>query len=342
MGPALGWVAVGCDMGTAGEPVRAIAWNILAMPETPPHCSAVRLAHVAALFTFCAALAVSSLSLMLLLRAPAAQSIVLVAAWYFLRRACVGRLGRDIAFSMDLDTFKDGSKGSRRRLGELEGRLRAVDGSAAVTINTRIEEFRRAATARRKGRQPPSPLMKWFVIPPAVAGLLVFMVALLRPRSLSEAGQAYEAATVASMVDVGDYSGIADLVQESKVGEAGAIYNAGLAFLNQGRLDEAAKHFGRAITINPYYADAHYNIGQIELRKKHCAAAVTAFRKCLEIDGGMADAHFALATSLVALGEKKDAMEHFARAESLYPDGSPWKAKAAEMVRKLGGGSGQQ
>jgi TolA-binding protein len=226
--------------------------------------------------------------------------IVFVALWYVYRRVHCGPIRRDLLFAGDLDTLLASDGNWRRRVAELEGRDGGPNAPPLPMADERIAFLRRAAASQRKGKRAPSPLVKWIASAVAVICLSVASLA-LRPAAIAEVAASYEAAKVASLLEDGDEQAVIQMAEVGAIEETGALYNAAMAFLKDGRLDKAKEHFESVVRANPYYANAHYNIGQIDLQRKEYATAERSFRKCLEIDGGMADAHFALATSLLKL-----------------------------------------
>lgn len=71
--------------------------------------------------------------------------------------------------------------------------------------------------------------------------------------------------------------------------------------------------------------DARIEAGDAAREAADCAAAATAYRAALDIDGSYAQAHFDLATCLRSLGRLEDAAAHYARASDLdrVPHGAP-------------------
>ena len=145
--------------------------------------------------------------------------------------------------------------------------------------------------------------------------------------------------------------------------------NLGKALVKEGRLDEAALHFRKALDIYPDYADANTNLADVLLKqarwrdamgyyqaalrsrpnfaKAHNGLGITLavsgntdeamkqFREALLIDGNYADAHANLARCFVQLGRREEAVEHLTQALRLKPD----DARVKEQLRELGVGN---
>jgi tetratricopeptide (TPR) repeat protein len=90
-----------------------------------------------------------------------------------------------------------------------------------------------------------------------------------------------------------------------------AYYNLGAVLVNTGQLDPAADAFRKAISIDPNYADAHYQLGISLMGKATTSAAgkitpapgtVEEFQKYLELQPNGPNAETAKAM-LAQLGE---------------------------------------
>ena len=60
-------------------------------------------------------------------------------------------------------------------------------------------------------------------------------------------------------------------------------YNMGNALQDQGNLEEAIEAYGKALAINPDYADAYYNTGNALKRQDNLEEAIEAYSKALAI-----------------------------------------------------------
>lgn len=142
----------------------------------------------------------------------------------------------------------------------------------------------------------------------------------------------------------------------------------GKALVKEGRLDEAAVHFQKALDIYPDYAEANANLAdvlclqgawrdavdhyQTALRSQPNYAmahnnlgialavigntdeAIDQFREALRINANYADAHANLARCLVQVGRREDAVRELTQALRLRPD----DARVKERLRELGVG----
>jgi protein O-mannosyl-transferase len=99
-----------------------------------------------------------------------------------------------------------------------------------------------------------------------------------------------------------------------------AHYNLSNAYAEQGKnkkVIEACKH---AIRIKPDYADAHYNLGVAYGGSGKYEEAVEAFKQVIRIDSNYLQAHYNLGGVYAGLGKYRDAIEAFQQVIRIDPD----------------------
>jgi len=79
--------------------------------------------------------------------------------------------------------------------------------------------------------------------------------------------------------------------------------NLGSALENQGRLDDALKHYYEALRIQPYFIIARYNVGNALKKQGRKPEAIEHYREVLGINPDYAPAHNNLATSLISVSK---------------------------------------
>lgn len=83
-----------------------------------------------------------------------------------------------------------------------------------------------------------------------------------------------------------------------RLSEADATHNLGLAFLRQGRYNDAARQFQKETQIVPYYSGA-YNCWGIALKRQgHIPEAIALYHKALRLDPNNSRARNNLALAL--------------------------------------------
>lgn len=108
-----------------------------------------------------------------------------------------------------------------------------------------------------------------------------------------------------------------------------ALHLLGVLLAQQGKLDEAMGLLRRAIVSNPTSAPAHNNLGMtLNLAKRH-EEALAPLERAIALDPGYHLAHNNLGVALQGLGSHQPAMACFERAVALKPD-------HVEALRNLG------
>ncbi len=83
----------------------------------------------------------------------------------------------------------------------------------------------------------------------------------------------------------------------------------GACYKELGQLEGAAKMFEAAVSIQPNYAEAHFNLGAILKALGNDSAAVESYKKAIAITPNYPDAHNNLGTALHDLGQLEAAIE---------------------------------
>jgi hypothetical protein len=92
-----------------------------------------------------------------------------------------------------------------------------------------------------------------------------------------------------------------------------ALYHRNIAefYRTQSRLDDALRHGRRAVDLAPDEPNGHYNLGIVHYDRMEIAAAILCMRHALELDGGMAAAHFELAEALLLSGRFEEGWREY-------------------------------
>jgi protein O-mannosyl-transferase len=96
--------------------------------------------------------------------------------------------------------------------------------------------------------------------------------------------------------------------------------NLGVALARQGKDVEAIARYEQAIALDPSYSDAHGNWGVVVGRRGDQAAAIEHFRRAIALDPRNADAEINLGNALVRQERLDEAIAHYARAAAIRPD----------------------
>jgi tetratricopeptide (TPR) repeat protein len=112
-------------------------------------------------------------------------------------------------------------------------------------------------------------------------------------------------------------------------GKTNKHYNVGSAFVEmnladalarKGQSDEAMVHYQQAIALEPNYADAYYNRGNLLLAKGQIDDAIADWEKTLQLQPNDADAHTCLGNALLRKGSLNEAIAHYQTALALAPE----------------------
>jgi tetratricopeptide (TPR) repeat protein len=114
-----------------------------------------------------------------------------------------------------------------------------------------------------------------------------------------------------------------------KADYAPAYNNLGTALRAKGDLDEAVASYERALALQPDFPDAHFNLANVLLDQRKPDAAAGHFQRALPSLRGSVDVHNNLGIALAAEGRPDDAIAEFREAFRLEPD-------SAQTRRNLG------
>ena len=93
----------------------------------------------------------------------------------------------------------------------------------------------------------------------------------------------------------------------------------GIGLLLQGDLRGAEAAFRQVMEIDPSYVDGPVNIARARLQEGDVDTAIPLLEQALELEPGLARAHFFLGTALRSLGEYEAAMSNLQAAREAYP-----------------------
>lgn len=94
----------------------------------------------------------------------------------------------------------------------------------------------------------------------------------------------------------------------------------GMAYLSLNRPDKAKHCFGKALKLQPDYAEAHNNLGAAFKALGQSADSVNCHRRAVALRPDYADAHYNLGNLLEDLGRREEAGQSYRRALAIKPD----------------------
>ena len=97
----------------------------------------------------------------------------------------------------------------------------------------------------------------------------------------------------------------------------------GVILLDQGRIDDAARHLRIAVDIQPAFAESQFDLGCALIRQGAAAEAIAHYRKALDIHPEFAEAHNGLGGALIEQGNLMEAIAQFRLALAFKPNYFP-------------------
>lgn len=104
--------------------------------------------------------------------------------------------------------------------------------------------------------------------------------------------------------------------------------NLGTAMQERGDLAAAARHYMRAIELQPGHAPAYNNLGTVQRAQGDVVGALASYERALALVPDYPTVHFNLANALLASGKPAEAVPHFQRALETNP--------SVEVISNLG------
>jgi tetratricopeptide (TPR) repeat protein len=103
-----------------------------------------------------------------------------------------------------------------------------------------------------------------------------------------------------------------------------------------GKADEALKVLSEVAEEEPDFAEAHYELGKLQLSKGRDEEAIAHFRRAVVVDPRLTVAQQALGRALLSSGMTTDALVHLVRAVELMPKDAEAQYDLAVALRKHG------
>jgi len=91
-------------------------------------------------------------------------------------------------------------------------------------------------------------------------------------------------------------------------------YNLGVVLARKGKLDDAIKHYNKAIQIKPDYLEAYYNLGNALVRKGDAKAAIYNYHKTLQLNPDFFKSYYNIARILYGQGKIDEAIHNYQKA----------------------------
>ena len=112
--------------------------------------------------------------------------------------------------------------------------------------------------------------------------------------------------------------------------------NYGVALRQQGKVDEAERHYRQALEIHPDFADAHVNLGLILFARGQVEGAIAQYRSALAASAEHAEAHRFLGEALQGCGRLDEAIAEYQEAVAIEPDRISTRLNLGAALRRQG------
>jgi predicted O-linked N-acetylglucosamine transferase (SPINDLY family) len=114
------------------------------------------------------------------------------------------------------------------------------------------------------------------------------------------------------------------------------LLEEGIAFEQQGQLDEALQRFDAAIALAPSLGRAHFCRGNLLLDMNNAQAALAAYATALIHKPDSAAAHYNMGNALLRLGRQEEALEAYRKAIALKADFADAEVALGGALEELG------
>lgn len=118
--------------------------------------------------------------------------------------------------------------------------------------------------------------------------------------------------------------------------DASYYNNLGNVLEKISRREEAQASYRQAITLNPKYADAHYNLGLSYYRQSQLPLSIDAFRRAVECNEQLPAAWNSLGAALMDASHYPQAVTCLEKALSLSPDYAEAHLNLGNVLQKMG------
>lgn len=115
-----------------------------------------------------------------------------------------------------------------------------------------------------------------------------------------------------------------------------SLNNLGLAYKAMGAIDDARSSFQGAIELDRTYANAHYNLGILELEEEQLSAAEESFLAAVEVSPDFAEAWYNLGVTSAQTGRNQAAIDAYEESLRLQPANVKARLNLAVQYRRDG------
>ncbi len=112
--------------------------------------------------------------------------------------------------------------------------------------------------------------------------------------------------------------------------------NLGNMFLDENKLDDAAREYEETLKLTPRVAKPYNNLGNVYARQKKLDLAVPLFLKAVLLESNLAEAHYNLGNAYVTQGRTNDGIAELKKAILLKPGDVATQSKLVDALVQSG------
>jgi tetratricopeptide (TPR) repeat protein len=99
--------------------------------------------------------------------------------------------------------------------------------------------------------------------------------------------------------------------------------NLAVSLISLNRLDEAAARLHEALSYNPKFPQAHYQLGLVLEKERKFEEAIAPLQRAIELDPSYPEPHYTLGRIYQRLGKREEAQEQIEKFKKLKQEPSP-------------------
>jgi tetratricopeptide (TPR) repeat protein len=113
--------------------------------------------------------------------------------------------------------------------------------------------------------------------------------------------------------------------------------NLAVSLIALNRLDEAVAQLHEALSYNPEFPQAHYQLGLVLEKERKFEEAIAPLQRAMELDPLYPEPHYTLGRIYQREGKREEAQEQIEKFKKLRKEPSPLQSPALDQVMPPGG-----
>ena len=114
--------------------------------------------------------------------------------------------------------------------------------------------------------------------------------------------------------------------------------NLAVSLISLNRLDEAVARLHEALSYNPQFPQAHYELGLVLEKEKKFGEAIAPLQRAIELDPLYPEPHYSLGRIYQRQGQREKAQEEIEKFRNLRKTPSPLQSPALNQIMPAGAG----